>query len=70
MKVLSGVDALSTTPVFEPAVSTGPGVSTPIDRSARLLIWSVAAILISLPVLIQERIDKEARDALRYQIKQ
>jgi hypothetical protein len=32
-----------------------------MDTSTRLLIWSVAAVLIGLPVLIQERIPKEAR---------
>jgi len=36
-------------------------VSTTIDKSARFLIWSVTAILFSLPVLIQERIVKDSR---------
>ena len=36
-------------------------VSTGIDKSARFLIWSIAAVLIMLPVLIQQRIGKDSR---------
>ena len=36
-------------------------VSSGIDPSAKLLIWSIAVILFSLPVLIQERISNMAR---------
>src|SRR6185312_15969724 len=43
------------------AQASDPSVSTTIDKSARLLIWSIAVILVSLPVLIQERIAKDSR---------
>jgi len=39
----------------------GATVSTAIDKSARFLIWSIAVILVSLPILIQERTGKDAR---------
>jgi hypothetical protein len=44
----------------EPVVGTGIAW-TGMERSARLLIWPVTAILIFLPVLIQERISKDSR---------
>lgn len=60
MKAPSELESAAVETVCQPAAATGPAMTMGMDPNSRFLIWSIAAVLTCLPVLLQARMDKSS----------